>query len=271
MTFSKEQLQTFEITLLVPPHEEEEHNGCVSRLLNELVSSPYFARVHFFLAPSHPSNCAVLFSIYSGWFFLSISSLTYPLVGECLLVHPICNNDVVCYKAYPHHATTIVYNPATNIASFFFNPANQNFRILVQNSDFGNSGYSIFNYATGLWKSVANPLQLTYEDSTLCVNRVYYVLEKFIKFDMFALDMISEEWAQIPFPCNSLIEWRSRIPSDELKMKRFCVLLYCQQPLFIVRAMYTSINVAAYDIASKRCKFYRRFFWHPRVHDLACP
>ncbi|KAL4189084.1 hypothetical protein AMTRI_Chr08g163740 [Amborella trichopoda] len=263
MTYSKEQLQTFEITLLFPPYEEEEHDGCVSRLLNKLVFSPYFAEVHFLLAPSPSSNCAALLSIYSGWFFLSISSLTYPPVGERLLEHPICSNGIVLYKAYPNHATMVVYNPSTKIAcsspkvcsyqsikAFFFNPIIQNFRILVQISDLEHSGYSIFNSATRLWNSVVYPFQLTYE-------------EKFIKFDMFALDMIFEKWVQIPFPCNScdtcfrkLIERRSRISKGELKIERFCVLL---------------TEVVLYDSGSKRYKFYRRFFWHPRVHDFACP
>ncbi|KAL4189080.1 hypothetical protein AMTRI_Chr08g163720 [Amborella trichopoda] len=260
---------------------------CVSRLLNELLSSLYFARVHFLFAPSHHSNYVTLISIYSGWFFLSISSLTYvkpqrlglvkPLVGEHLLKHPIGSNNVVCYKAYPNHATMVVYNHATNkhVA---------NFKILMQNLDFGHSRYFIFSYATGFSKSVANPFQLTYE-------------EKFIEFDMFDFDMISKEWVRITLPSNSCdtcfhkliklggrqrlrkweklidlhIEKRSRFLRGELKMERLSILPYHQQSLFIIRAMNASIEVAIYDIGSKRCEFNRKFFWHPRVHDLACP
>ncbi|ERN13741.1 F-box protein At5g65850 [Amborella trichopoda] len=369
MTSSKELMhqQTSHKELMFPPHEEEEHDRsplslddipydvvfrilvalptesvctikCVSRWLYELLCSPYFVRVHFLTTPSHPSNCVALISIYSGWFFLSISSfinvkpkrlrLVKPPVGERLLEHPITSNGVVCYKAYPDYATTIVYNPATNkrvsvrkfdsyqsIRAFFFDPATENFMILVQTSDFGHSGYSIFNSAIGLWKSIANPFQLTYEGSILCVDSVCYVLEKFIRFDMFAFNMISEEWVRIPLPCDScptcfrkLIEWggqvclvldsgsrdlkiwklreeerkweklidlhlekRSRIPSGTLKMERFSIIPYRQQSLFIVRGMNASIEVDVYDIGNKTWDFSRRFFWRPRVHDLACP
>ncbi|ERN16163.1 hypothetical protein AMTR_s00030p00228330 [Amborella trichopoda] len=338
MASSKELMhqQTSHKELMFPPHEEEEHDRsplslddipydvvfrilaalptesvctvkCVSRWLYELLCSPYFVRVHFLTTPSHPSNCVALISIYSGWFFLSISSfinvkprrlrLVKPPVGERLLEHPITSNGVVCYKAHPDYATTVVYNPATNnrvsvrkfdsyqsIRAFFFDPITEKFRILVQNSDFGHSG-------------------------------VCYVLEKFIRVDMFAFNMISEEWVRIPLPCDScptcfrkLIEWGglvclvldsgsrdlkiwklreeerkweklidlhlekiSIIPSGGLKMERFSIIPYRQQSLFIVRGSNASIEVDVYDIGNKRWDFSRRFFWRPRVQDLACP
>ncbi|ERN06969.1 hypothetical protein AMTR_s00005p00268430 [Amborella trichopoda] len=67
------------------------------------------------------------------------------------------------------------------------------------------------------------------------------------------------------------LEKRSRIPNGELNMERFSIIPYRKQSLFIIRAMNSSIEVDVYDIGSKRCEFSQRFFWHPRVHDLACP
>ncbi|ERN13749.1 F-box protein At5g65850 [Amborella trichopoda] len=272
MASSKElmQQQTSHMELMFPPHEEEEHDRaplslddipydvvfrilaalptesvctvkCVSRWLYELLCSPNFVRVHFLTTASHPSNCVALISVYSGWFFLSISSfinvkpqrirLVKPPVGERLLEYPITSNGVVCYKAYPDYATTVVYNPATNkhvavqkfdlyhsIKAFFFDPATKNFKILVQNSYSEHFGYSIFNSAIGLWKSIVNPFQLTYKGSILCVDSVCYVVEQFITFDMFAFNMISEEWVRIPLPCDlsptcfrKLIEWGGQV------------------------------------------------------------
>ncbi|ERN12024.1 hypothetical protein AMTR_s00165p00066480 [Amborella trichopoda] len=65
-----------------------------------------------------------------------------------------------------------------------------------------------------IWNSIVNPFQLKCEGSSLCVDSVCYALDKFIKFNMFILDMNYEEWVQIPLPCNpcetsfrKLIEW----------------------------------------------------------------